>query len=178
MSIRSSLSKGSNTSQHQDTPLHTSKLRAGTFRGIQMPYKVGIRGELSKLNRPYEKLKSVSLPPILSQLPIRLRAKELNCTRKRRNPCPHYLSAGGPQERISLLLRSMGRNLTGTRVPKSTYPPSEQPVPREGQKQGVVSRHHRSPSVMELGHPGPPALRIGGSSKKGCFPSVSTPFRG
>ncbi|KAJ8424998.1 hypothetical protein Cgig2_018683 [Carnegiea gigantea] len=49
-------------------------------------------------------------------------------------------------------------------------------VSREGQKHGVSSRHHKSPSVMELGHMGPPMLQIEGSSEKGRWPSFSTPF--
>jgi len=67
LSVSPSLSKGSNTSEHQNTPYRTRKLGVDTLKGMQAPCKVEMLRELSKLDRSYGKLKTASLPPIPSQ---------------------------------------------------------------------------------------------------------------
>ncbi|KAJ8426529.1 hypothetical protein Cgig2_022536 [Carnegiea gigantea] len=86
LGISLSLCEGSNRGQHQDTPLDTNKLGADTLRRMRTPCKAGMLGELSKLNKPHEKPKSVSLPPVPPLLSTRPRAGGTNGMRNKKNP--------------------------------------------------------------------------------------------
>ncbi|KAJ8451885.1 LOW QUALITY PROTEIN: hypothetical protein Cgig2_007368 [Carnegiea gigantea] len=112
-------------SQHQDTPLHTIKFGADTLRGMQKPCKAGMPGELSKLNRPCEKLKIALLALIPSQLPAHPRVRELNNTRNNRNSLTLVTQKQEALRREFYCHLSL--TLTGTRVPRSTHHPSKRP---------------------------------------------------
>ncbi|KAJ8446778.1 hypothetical protein Cgig2_016088 [Carnegiea gigantea] len=63
-----------------------SKHGADTLKGMQKPYRAEMPRELSKLNRPCEKFKTMSLPLIPSRLPMHPRVRKPSGTRNKRSP--------------------------------------------------------------------------------------------
>jgi len=62
---------------------------------------------------------------------------------------------------------SMRRVQTEIRAHPSIHPFFERLAPRGGQAQGTGLKHYAVPSLLEVGPPPPPVLRIGGSSEMG-----------
>jgi len=54
--------------------------------------------------------------------------------------------------------------------------PSERLRPRGGKGQGAMLNYNNTPTLIELGPPPSPVLRVGGSSGRGLLPTVTTPF--
>ncbi|KAJ8422436.1 hypothetical protein Cgig2_014327 [Carnegiea gigantea] len=85
LNVSLSLFGDSSTSQRQDIPPVSASSEPSPSKG-GTPYRAEMPGELSKLNRPYEKLKTASLAPILSRLLMHPRVREASGTRSKRNP--------------------------------------------------------------------------------------------
>jgi len=126
---------------------HLGKHGADTLKGMQKPYWAEMPGELSKLNRPCEKLKTVSLPPIPSRLRTHARVREPSGTRKKRSPL-----ALVTQKRKTLRKefhchlargKDSDRDLDTPKHPS----PLQKASAKRGQRQGILCRHHRSPRL-------------------------------
>ncbi|KAJ8430030.1 hypothetical protein Cgig2_010959 [Carnegiea gigantea] len=106
MSASPSPYEGSNTNQHPDTPLYTSKLRAKAPKGLLAPCKSGMVGESSKLSESSRKPPIMLLPSHLSQLPMHSRAEEPNDMRGKRSPLtPKFIHELTDQRQLNCFLR-------------------------------------------------------------------------
>ncbi|KAJ8437297.1 hypothetical protein Cgig2_006401 [Carnegiea gigantea] len=149
--------------EHQLEPIHG--LEANVPKGIQALCKAGMLGEPFKQSKLLRKPTIASLPHGPSQLPTHPRAMEPYGMRSNRSPITPTTRQMEAQKK-EFLYRS---DPDETPTPRSTHSSSERPMPRRGQKCGVSSMHYGSPSMIELGHPRPPMLWIGGSSEKGSY---------
>ena len=63
-----------------------------------------------------------------------------------------------------------------TRVPPSTHLLSEWLKLRSGRGQGAASKYYNTLSLMEVGPPPPPVVRVSGRPEKGLLSTFATPF--